>query len=314
MRPQDLQTFLEKAQDRLSGIRGSLLLFSQGRSTAAEVTPVCHRLVQLQFEADSAELPTIGRFAAEAACSIEHAVTCPAGLRDEAVKASLDLISKLEAEVLQIPLGSKEFLAEAEDLVESTFAGMIAEREKENSPEEFEVDEETLEIFREERLRGLAHQHRNLIPQRVALELTRSHEQAIETLIATTDVVGAQVHDPALRLAVQLELAKVRTAPKIAIAFVARAIAVNRGPKEAEIHQPAIRTKADLAGGRGPGDNLLDGLVGARPVGVGKPLVGRRCRPRAGRHGVGGECKRCLCDGGGCRFVGERVGGHRLRP
>src|SRR5215204_7248474 len=77
-----------------------------------------------------------------------------------------------------------------------------------------------LEIFGEQRLRRLAHQHGNLIPQRVALELAGSHKRAIETLIAAADVVGAEVHDPALRLAVQLELAKVRTAPKIAIAFV----------------------------------------------------------------------------------------------
>ncbi len=151
MRPHDLQTFLEKAEDRLAGIRGSLLLFLQGRMSSAEVMPVCQRLVQFQFEAEGTGLANIGRLAADAAYSIEHAGTCQPGVRDGAVNASLDLISKLEAELLQMPIGSAEFLSEAEDLVESTFDGMIAQREKNAPPvEDFEIDEETLEIFREE--------------------------------------------------------------------------------------------------------------------------------------------------------------------
>jgi two-component system chemotaxis sensor kinase CheA len=151
MRQQVLQAFLEKAEDRLSGIRGSLLLFLQGRLASSEVVPVCHGLVQLQFEAEGSGLTTIGRFAAEAAYSIEHATSCGPGVRDAAVNASLDLISKLEAELLQMPIGSAEFLTEAEDLVESTFDDMIAHRETRHPLiEDFEIDDETLEIFREE--------------------------------------------------------------------------------------------------------------------------------------------------------------------
>src|SRR6478672_3540445 len=106
MRPHDLQTFLKRAEHRLGGIRGSLLLFLQARLAPSEVIPVCHRLVQLQFEAEEVGLGNIGRFAAEAAYAIEHAATCEPGVRNSAVTAALDHVSKLEAELLQMPLGS----------------------------------------------------------------------------------------------------------------------------------------------------------------------------------------------------------------
>ena len=51
----------------------------------------------------------------------------------------------------------------------------------------------------------------------------------VETLIATTDIVGAEIHHPAIPLAVHRELAEVRTGPKIAVAFVAGAIPARRG-------------------------------------------------------------------------------------
>ena len=86
---------------------------------------------------------------------------------------------------------------------------------------------------------------------RVALEFARPYEQAVETLIATTDIVGAEIHHPAIPLAVHRELAEVRTGPKIAVAFVAGAIPVDGCAEEAEVNDPGVRAWTnDLIAGR----------------------------------------------------------------
>jgi len=142
----EIRSFLEKAEDRLAGVRGGLLLFSQGRLSSEEVLAACQRLAQLQVEAEGAGRADIGALAADAAYSIEQATRVASGVRTQAVNTALDLVSKLEAAVLQMPLGSDEFFHEADDLVESAFKGMTTE----NGAEDFEIDDETLEIFREE--------------------------------------------------------------------------------------------------------------------------------------------------------------------
>lgn len=147
------QSFVEKAGDRLAGLRGSLLLFGQGRMSPAELIEASHKLVQFQFEADSNGLKDIGRLSAETAYTIELLSQASDTKRELLANKSLDLISRLEAEVLQIPLTSSEFHDDVEDLVEASFEKHIDGGDAgadEWTDADFELDDETLEIFRAE--------------------------------------------------------------------------------------------------------------------------------------------------------------------
>lgn len=152
------QSFLEKAEDRLAGIRGSLLLFAQGRLSPGDLAHADRRLAELGTEAQISGLEAAARLAVACSQSIEQLASSSGSNRDTYVNRSLDLLSRLEAELLQMPLSSNDFLSDVNDLVESSFeyfkrrtnlsepARVVPEPEE----EDFEIDEETLEIFRSE--------------------------------------------------------------------------------------------------------------------------------------------------------------------
>ena len=152
------QTFLEKAEDRLADIRGSLLLFAQGRLSAGDLAPARRKLDELRTEAQSGELVDAVRLASECSDSIELLALANSPNHDRPVNRALDLLSRLEAELLQMPLGSADFLADINAFVDSSFENFSgnhpAVREFVQTPdshdEDFEVDDETLEIFRSE--------------------------------------------------------------------------------------------------------------------------------------------------------------------
>ena len=151
------QPFLEKAEDRLAGIRGSLLLFAQGRLSPGDLAQADRRLDEIRAEAHAGGLVDAARLAVDCSESLELLASSDSSNRDAYVNRSLDLLSRLEAELLQMPLGSNDFLSDVNDLVESSFENF---KSKSHAPElfhspdppeeDFEVDEETLEIFRSE--------------------------------------------------------------------------------------------------------------------------------------------------------------------
>ncbi|HEX3101818.1 MAG TPA: Hpt domain-containing protein, partial [Pyrinomonadaceae bacterium] len=152
------QSFLEKAEDRLAGIRGSLLLFAQGRLSPGDLVHADRRLEELGTEAKISGLDVAACLADDCSQSLEILASSDSSNRDAYVNRSLDLLSRLEAELLQMPLASNDFLSDVNDLVESSFehfkrrshiptpAQFVPEPEE----EDFEIDEETLEIFRSE--------------------------------------------------------------------------------------------------------------------------------------------------------------------
>ena len=151
------QSFLEKAEDRLAGIRGSLLLFAQGRLSAGDLVQADRRLDELGTEAQVSGLADAARLAIDCSDSLELLASSDSSNRDAYVNRSLDLLSRLEAELLQMPLGSNDFLSDVHDLVESSFENFKSRSQAfdtihgpESPEEDFEVDDETLEIFRSE--------------------------------------------------------------------------------------------------------------------------------------------------------------------
>ena len=156
MHSQTRQTFLEKAEDRLAGIRGSLLLFAQGRLSADELAQADRRLDELRAEAIARGLNVVAGLAADCSGSIEILAAADSSMQERHVNRSLDLLSRLEAELCEMPLNSDAFLADVNDMVDSSFESFKSLR-GEPVPEivaikeeEFEIDDETIEIFRSE--------------------------------------------------------------------------------------------------------------------------------------------------------------------
>lgn len=148
-----LQSFLEKAEDRLAGIRGGLLLFAQGRLTAADLVHGHRKLEQLKDEATELGLVNAASIAAECATAVEMLVAIDGADLDSSVNKTLDLISRLEAEMMQMPLGSEDFIEDVNELVDASFEQFKAVLQDDADTwenEDFEIDDETIEIFRSE--------------------------------------------------------------------------------------------------------------------------------------------------------------------
>ncbi|HRI02772.1 MAG TPA: response regulator [Pyrinomonadaceae bacterium] len=165
MESAQLQSFLEKAEDRLAGIRGSLLLFAQGRLTAADLVHGHRKLSELKDEASKLGLVNAAYLAAECATAVEMLVAIDGADLDASANKTLDLISRLEAEMMQMPLGSEDFIEDVNELVDASFEQFKAVLQDDADTwenEDFEIDHETIEIFRSEAEGLLANINTNL--------------------------------------------------------------------------------------------------------------------------------------------------------
>ncbi len=158
------QSFLERAEDKLAGIRASLLMFARGRLSPGDLLQAHRRLDELATEARTSGFADASRLAVDCSDSLERLAAVDSPNRDAHVNRSLDLLSRLEAEILQMPLGSDDFHNDVSDLVDTSFehfknnapanANAAAEPEtvlsRQPTDADFEVDDETLDIFRSE--------------------------------------------------------------------------------------------------------------------------------------------------------------------
>lgn len=154
------QSFLEKAEDRLAAIRGGLLLFARGRQSVGDLSHAKLKLDEIEIEAQANGLTEAAGLAAECRSLIETLAFGDLTNQDSCVNRALDLISRLEAELLEMPLCADDFLVDVDEMVEFSFEHLKSKYretpipESAQSPntdqEDFEVDDETLEIFRSE--------------------------------------------------------------------------------------------------------------------------------------------------------------------
>ncbi len=148
-----LQSFLEKAEDRLAGIRGSLLLFAQGRLPVVDLVSGHRKLIELKDEAAEFGLNSVASLAAKCSVAVEALTAIDGADLDTSVNKTLDLIAQLEAEMLQVPLGSEDFLEDVNELVDASFEHFKNSLQNDGDTwedEDFEIDDETIEIFRSE--------------------------------------------------------------------------------------------------------------------------------------------------------------------
>ena len=143
MESEKLQTFLEKAEDRLAGIRGSLILFAQGRLASTELIHAHRKLEQLKDEAVELGLTDAGDIAAKCADAVERLAAIDGADLDVSVNKTLDLLSRFEAEMLQMPLGSEDFLEDVNELVDASFEQFKNTHQDDVwEDEDFEIDDE----------------------------------------------------------------------------------------------------------------------------------------------------------------------------
>ncbi len=148
-----LQSFLEKSEDRLAGIRAGVLLFAQGRLTATDLAHGHRKLEQFIDQANEFGLVNAADLATECAVSVETLAAIDGADLDASINKTLDLISRLEAEMLQMPLGSEDFIDDVNELVDASFEQFKNSLQDDGDTwenEDFEIDDETIEIFRSE--------------------------------------------------------------------------------------------------------------------------------------------------------------------
>lgn len=155
---ENIQSFLEKAGDRVSRTRAGLLIFSQSGGHADDLAICSFDLEALRVEAVELGLIEVGDRLSE--CKISLGAIVPGDKPSSiiAVHRALDRVTGVEAALLDIPLESGEFLDDVSGFVDASFENL--DRRLPKPEEDFEIDDETLEIFRSEAddlLAGISH-------------------------------------------------------------------------------------------------------------------------------------------------------------
>ncbi len=166
MELEDLQSFLEKAGERVARTRAGLLIFGQAGGSPDDLAMCSFELDSLRVEALDLGLVEIGD---RLGFCIEKLENIFAGERPDAprrISQALDEVARVEAALLEIPLSNGEFLDDVSGFVDASFDHLDTRPAMpESRDEDFEIDEETLEIFRAEAddlLSGISHHLRTL--------------------------------------------------------------------------------------------------------------------------------------------------------
>ena len=166
MELENLQSFLEKAGERVARTRAGLLIFGQAGGSTDDLAMCSFELDSLRVEALDLGLVEVGD---RLGFCIEKLECIFADERPDAprrISQALDEVARVEAALLEIPLSNGEFLDDVSGFVDASFdhldtrPALLGIRD-----EDFEIDEETLEIFRAEAddlLAGISHHLRSL--------------------------------------------------------------------------------------------------------------------------------------------------------
>jgi len=150
MEQPELRVFFEKAESQLAGIRGGLLLAAQNGFSARDIEFAAKRLDAIEADAAARGLQNVTGFSARLRGLAEIGKTD--------ANSALDIVAGVESALLQFALQSEDFLADVNSLVETSFnqlGGDVATPEHGVTDEadewtDFEIDEETFEIFQSE--------------------------------------------------------------------------------------------------------------------------------------------------------------------
>ncbi len=149
-----LNAFVERASGRLAGIRKGILIFDQDRDSHGDIDISIRNLQLLRRDAAENERLDIVELADRCEASLSSLLASVPSPSD--IGRSLDLVARIEESIFKIPLGADDFLNDISGFVDRSFESFTNENSTdamvsaEPDEEDFELDEETLEIFRSE--------------------------------------------------------------------------------------------------------------------------------------------------------------------
>lgn len=198
-----LQGFIDEAESYFPTVRGGILLCTQEEKSKSELEASIKQVHTIKGAAAMLGLSEISEHAKTLEEMLKSFVDSDETLADKDSNAALDKLSELEAKVSELRFGMDEFEFDASNLVEESFEGfqsedepeteMIGGGEEEDSFEDFEIDDEMLEIFAMEAEDHLKNINENL----VVLEKTPNDREALleirrssHTLKGSAGIVG----------------------------------------------------------------------------------------------------------------------------
>ena len=145
------QSFGSNAVAELTSVRNSLLIIAQTGSLD-EVPVVRHGLERLSSYARQAGHPRVETLVSR--CRAMVSALGNGGSVPARACKTLDIVAAIEAQLLAVPVGINGFLDDVSEFIDSSFASLTPDQLPEDAPatetETFEIDEETIEIFRSE--------------------------------------------------------------------------------------------------------------------------------------------------------------------
>ncbi len=196
-------SFLEKAGERVARTRAGLLLMCTDGASTVEIASHAADLIDLAMEAEGFGL-------GEAMSCLSRAADCLRALASESeidqlkLFGALDEISVAEAVLLEMPLASGELIEDVSSFVDDSFDMLDARPQAVEEPD-FEIDEETLEIFRseaDELLTAITHSLGKLTDDPSDVSALWEIRRSAHTFKGAAGIVGMQ---KASRLAHRLE-------------------------------------------------------------------------------------------------------------
>jgi CheY-like chemotaxis protein len=138
------QSFIKTAEADLARARGCLLLLAQN-GDLSDIDVPRRIIARLKDAAAQNSQALISSQAAECEVALDQLTTS-----SEAYKA-LDVVARIEASLLDIPLHSDDFMSDVSEFVDSSFDEIAPHAESQQDVFlNFEIDEETLEVFKSE--------------------------------------------------------------------------------------------------------------------------------------------------------------------
>ncbi|MFT3742653.1 MAG: response regulator [Pyrinomonadaceae bacterium] len=143
-----LQTFVMAAEDDLASVRSSLLIVAQ-TGDASDLEVPRRNLARLKGASLAHEMPAIVDLCTECEELLDQ-FRAADKVSPGSAYAALDIIARIEAAVWDVPMQSEDFLSDIAGFIDASFEGLMPQKDAVEHFEEFEIDEETLDIFRSE--------------------------------------------------------------------------------------------------------------------------------------------------------------------
>lgn len=154
MESEILQEFIRHAESYLPTIRGGILVCAQEGNAHGELYASLRQVQIIKNSASAFELPEIQKAAGALEIEIEPLVAAKTQLSDEQSRGLLDKLAILEAFITKFSFSVNFFPDDVADFVDESFDNLQINKPSEEAAfdadewgEEFEIDEEMLEVF-----------------------------------------------------------------------------------------------------------------------------------------------------------------------